>query len=70
MPSEYVRTRGGRMAHRVTCRYAKSKSAVPWNWAKGMTPREILRECLRHGVNTYQGSCCMSSTQVEPDAAS
>jgi hypothetical protein len=46
-----VRTRGGKVVHLSTCRYAKSKSAVPWVWADTVGLNASVRAAMAvHGV--------------------
>lgn len=39
--TEYVRTIGGRVAHRPRCHYVRNAFSTPWDWAAGRPPQEI-----------------------------
>ena len=48
--TELVRTRGGMVVHRASCRYAVSGHAVPWKWAEGRSHMEIRVRAAMVGV--------------------
>jgi hypothetical protein len=49
--SDFVRTQGGMILHRADCRYAGSKSAIPWLWAKGRHADTVAYAVLVVGIH-------------------
>ena len=61
LENRYVRTREGRMIHRVGCsKLIRSTKARPWNWAEGMDPEDICDQLWRVGIAGYLwcSKCC------------